>query len=231
MASDPKVLTPESGYPVVLQLAGRRCVVVGSGPVGLRKSAALAAAGAETVLISPEISPVVQRPGIEMIRRNFEPSDLDNAFLAFAATNVRSANRNIAAAAAARGIPVNIADDPAGSDFILPASFSSGHITVAVTTGGASPAISGMVRDALREKLGDEWSIFLEIAATIRERQLTTDSGSAYNLEVLHKLVEAGILAMIACGDIAGIDHLLKKMFGKGYSLAELDVSLSEGSL
>ena len=64
----------------------------------------------------------------------------------------------------------------------------------------------------------------------IRARRLTSQSGSAYNLEVLQNLVEAGILALIARGDAPAIDRLLKKTFGKGYSLAELGVSLSEGS-
>jgi len=217
-------------YPVTLHLRGRRCVVIGAGPVGLRKATGLLAAGAVVVLVDPRLEAIPVPQGVERRPRAFVAGDLDGAALTFAATGSADVNRTIAAAARQRGIPVNIADDPEGSDFAVPASFRSGELTVSVATGGGSPALAALVRDEIEKILPGEWAIFLEIAAKLRARLLTSGSKTAYNQQVLRNLASADLLAKIAGRDVAGIDRLLAKAFGSGYSLAELGVSLSKGT-
>ncbi len=213
-----------------MRLAGRRCVVVGAGPVGLRKAESLLQAEAEVALIDPNLDSIKAPAGAEKFAREFSGTDLAGAFLVFAATDNAGTNQAIAAVARKQAIPVNIADDPEGSDFILPASFQSGDLSVSVASGGTSPAVAAMVRDNLKNSLSGQWALFLEIAGILRVRLLTSGCKSAYNQQVLRNLVDGGILDRLAESDEAGIDRLLEAEFGKGYSLAELGVSLPKGS-
>ena len=230
MVSDSCRVALMPDYPVMMRLRGRRCVVVGAGPVGVRKANTLLAAGAVVVLVDPRLESLSVPDAVEKRPRDFTEKDLEGAALAFAATGSTEVNRSVAAAARRRGIPVNLADDAEESDFIVPASFRSGGLTVAVATGGSSPALAALVRDEIEKILPGEWAIFLEIAAKLRARLLTSGSKTAYNQQVLRDLVSVDLLAKIAGRDEAGIDRILATAFGSGTSLAELGISLSKGT-
>lgn len=216
-------------YPITMRIRGRRCLVAGAGPVGRRKVAGLLSAGAEVVLVDPNLQSEEIPEGVAAITRRFHVDDLEGACLVFAATDRPETNREIAAAARERGVPVNIADDPGNSDFFLPASFSRDDLTVSVATGGVSPAVAAMVRDEVEKTLPVAWGILLEIAGKLRARRLTSGAKSAYNQQVFQNLVRDGILAMIAETDEAGVNRLLESEFGQGCSLEDLGVSLSKG--
>ena len=133
-------------YPVMMRLAGRRCVVVGGGAVGLRKLRGLVAAGADVLLVDP--APAGPLPdGVAVRRRRFAADDLDGASLVFAATDEKRVNRDVVVAARERGLPVNVADDPDNSDFTLPATFFSGGLSVAVATDGLGPSVFALVTE------------------------------------------------------------------------------------
>lgn len=217
-------------YPVLLCLEGRRCVVVGAGPVGLHKVRGLVEAGAETVLIAPDPPADGYSENVEIVPRFFTEDDLIDTFLVIAATDDVQTNQRIAAVAQARSVLVNVVDNADLSDFTMPAIFRNGDLVVAVATGGVSPAVAVMVRDDIEKNLSEQWQIFLEIAGTLRARLLTSSSKAAYNQQVLRNIVSHGVLAMLADADVAGIDRLLETEFGKGYSLADLGISLSKGS-
>src|SRR3954465_11123624 len=103
-----------SDYPLMMRLAGRRCVVVGGGAVAARKLASLLTAGAQVVVIAPqtvqEIDDLEAHRMIRVERRPFVPSDLVGAMLAFAATNSRAVNLDIAEVAHSAELIVNVAD-------------------------------------------------------------------------------------------------------------------------
>ncbi len=149
-------------YPIFLDLSGRRCVVVGGGEVASRKARKLLQARAEVVVISPEITPELGSVAVEVHRRLYEEGDLDNAYLAFAATDSREVNAAVAREAKERGIPVNVADKPSEGDFALPSTLRRGRLQVAVSTGGASPALARRIKDELEESFGPEWSGLVE---------------------------------------------------------------------
>jgi len=216
------------GYPVQLQVADRLCVVIGAGAVGRRKVDGLLAAGAAVRVVDPQ--PVEGLPpGVERIDRPFADSDLDGAFLAFAATDDPTVNAAVVAAAQRRGIPVNRVDQPTEGDFFLPAVWRCGRLSVAVATDGASPAAARLLRDALAAGLDPSWAFFVELAATLRRWRLTSSDVGTYNSTVLQTLLEQGILRLIAAGDAAGIDRLLAAAFGEGCSLADLELCLEKG--
>jgi precorrin-2 dehydrogenase / sirohydrochlorin ferrochelatase len=212
-----------------LRLLERLCLVAGGGAVGLRKAKVLLDAGARVRLVSPEISASSELENIQVLRRPFEPADLDGVLLAFAATGDRVVNATVAREARARGILVSVADRPEEGDFTLPAVLRRGNLIVSVGTGGASPALASLVRDRLGEVLGEEWQSILAIASAIRQKSLTPQSNSAYNSQVLRSLLEGGLPDLVSLGDAPAIDRLLERVLGESCTLANLDVSISKG--
>jgi precorrin-2 dehydrogenase/sirohydrochlorin ferrochelatase len=144
-------------YPIFLDLSGRRCVVVGGGKVASRKARKLLQARARVVVISPEIEPELESVAVEVHRRPYREGDLEGAYLAFAATNVREVNAAVAREAKERGVPVNVADKASAGDFALPSTLRRGRLQVAVSTGGASPTLAQRIRGELEEAFGPEW--------------------------------------------------------------------------
>jgi cobalt-precorrin 5A hydrolase/precorrin-3B C17-methyltransferase len=141
-------------YPIFLHhLQGTLVVVVGGGRVGQRKVAGLLAVGAHVRLISPIVTPDLQAwaadSQIEWLARPYAPGDLQGALLAFAATDQRPVNAQVAADARALRILCNVADAPNEGDFHLPAVYRQAELTVAVGTGGASPTRAKTLRDQI----------------------------------------------------------------------------------
>lgn len=142
------------GYPVVLVLSGRPCLVVGGGPVARRKAAGLLAAGARVRVVAPDVVADLAALPVECHERAYEAADLDGVFLAIAATGRPEVDRAVFADAEAAGVLVNAADDPAACSVVLPAVARDGPVSIAVSTGGRSPALAQVLRDRLAEAAG-----------------------------------------------------------------------------
>jgi precorrin-2 dehydrogenase/sirohydrochlorin ferrochelatase len=169
-------------YPIFLDLSGRRCVVVGGGEVASRKARKLLQARARVVVISPEIKPELESVAVEIHRRPYEKGDLEGAYLAFAATDLREANAAVAREAEERGIPINVADEPSDGDFALPSTLRRGRLQVAVSTGGASPTLARKIKDELEEVFGPEWAGIVE--ELNRNRRTSEESDERLEEEV-----------------------------------------------
>lgn len=141
-------------YPVFLDLTGRLAVVVGAGPVGTRKRAALRAAGARVRVVCLE--PGTPEDGVEWLTAAYDPSHLTGAFLAVAAATPE-VNARVVADCRSAGVLVCSASDPPTGDFITPAVHRLGPITLAVSTGGLAPAVAAALRDHLATQVGPEW--------------------------------------------------------------------------
>ncbi len=217
-----------SEYPIMLQLAGKDCVVVGSGPVGMRKVRGLLSAGARVRLVSPTGLQQADLENVEIIPRVFCSGDLDGACLVFAATGDNDSDRAVATEARRLGIPVCLAGLPEEGDFSLPAVLRRGDLTVAVTTAGRSPALATLVRDQLEALLPDTWAIVLEIAAAVRQRALSDPDSVDYNAEKLRHLLSGSLLELLAARDVGAVDRWLQHVFAPSWSLASLGISLPE---
>ncbi len=141
-------------YPVYLDLRGRRCVVVGGNDVAEEKLARLVDCGADIVVIGAEaterISAMADAGEIEWVRRSYRPGDLDGAFTAIVADTADTAvNAAVSEEARERGIPLNVVDVTHLCSWIAPAVVRRGEVTVAVSTGGASPALARRFREQL----------------------------------------------------------------------------------
>jgi uroporphyrin-III C-methyltransferase / precorrin-2 dehydrogenase / sirohydrochlorin ferrochelatase len=137
-------------YPSGLILTGRRVVVVGGGHVAQRRVPALLAAGADVLLVSPEVTPALEglRAELTWVRREFEESDLDGAWYVVAATNRAEVNERISVAAEERRIFCVRSDDASRATAWTPAVGRHGSATVAVL-GNREPRRSAALRDAV----------------------------------------------------------------------------------
>ena len=174
-------------YPVSLDPRGVPVLVVGGGPVGARKVAGLARAGARVRLVAREVGDqIVRRSVFEVHERDFVPGDLDCVRLVVTATGITTVDASIAAAARERGIWVNAADQPDDCDFILPAVHRSGRVTVAIGTDGASPALAQWLRDRVGELLdvhaGGDVAALAEELSLARDR-IRADGGSTEEVD------------------------------------------------
>jgi precorrin-2 dehydrogenase/sirohydrochlorin ferrochelatase len=143
---------------VALRIGGRRCLVVGGGAVAGRKVRGALACGGAVTVVAPEAIEEIRRAAaagsIGWERRRFEAADLGGAMLVFAATDDCAVNAQVADAAAARGALVNVADAPELSDFIVPAVVHEPPFSVAVTSNGATPALTRRLREELEANQG-----------------------------------------------------------------------------
>jgi precorrin-2 dehydrogenase/sirohydrochlorin ferrochelatase len=164
-------------YPIVLtNLQSTRCVVVGGGQVAERKVESLLECGAQVVVVSPTITERLQGWAAEgrlvHTARTFEAGDVDGALLVFAATNRREVNAAVAWAGREARALVNVADDPLAGDFHTAAAVRQGDLLLAVSTGGASPAVAALVRRKLLTMFGPEYAALLELLGALRPRVL-----------------------------------------------------------
>ncbi len=183
------------GYPIELDLRGRRVIVVGLGRVGMRKASGLVEAGAQVLGVDPR--PDVVIPGVEHRTEPFQPEHLEGMSLAFAAATPE-VNREVVEFAKQQGIWVNAASEPEQGDFLVPASWRSGPVTLAVSTGGASPALAAALRDRAATTLTNApalAALLAEIRPTVLEHvadpearhRLLSELGSARWLDVLDR--------------------------------------------
>ena len=149
-----------------LDLTGRSVLVVGGGPVALEKIEGLLAAGAEVTVVAPQIVPELVDLDLTLIRRGYRSEDLAGKFLVVAATSTTSVNRRVFRDAEALTLLCNVVDVPELCSFILPAVHRHEPIAIAVSTGGASPALAQHLRDQIATVVRPEHA---ELANRLRE--------------------------------------------------------------
>jgi uroporphyrin-III C-methyltransferase/precorrin-2 dehydrogenase/sirohydrochlorin ferrochelatase len=159
--------------PLFLKLAGRTVVLVGAGPVAAAKLQPLLAAGAAVHVVSPEVSPVIDQAAtagqLRLTRRAFTPADLDDAWLVVAAATPE-VNRAVALAAEQRRVFVNAVDDPANASAYLSGVVRRDGVTVAISTDGAAPALTALLREAVDAVLPHDLAAWMDVAGRERDR-------------------------------------------------------------
>ncbi|MGH2942896.1 MAG: precorrin-2 dehydrogenase/sirohydrochlorin ferrochelatase family protein [Solirubrobacteraceae bacterium] len=149
-------------YIACLKLAGRRCLVVGGGDVGLEKVEGLLACDADVTLVAPdavqELQALAAEGSIAWERRAYEAGDLEGTFLAIACTDDTEINIRVFDDAERRAMLVNIVDVPPLCNFILPAIVRTGPLAIAISTAGASPALAKRMKREVGELFGEEYA-------------------------------------------------------------------------
>ncbi|ADH87214.1 precorrin-2 dehydrogenase/sirohydrochlorin ferrochelatase family protein [Desulfurivibrio alkaliphilus] len=188
-------------FPVCLQLEKRRCVVVGGGEVAWRKVEGLLACGAAVKVISPQLQENLARyreaEEIDWLAREYREGDLAGAFLVIAATDDQEVQARVHAEAEQGNLLLNVADVPKWCNLILPAVVRRGEMTIAISTGGASPALAGKLRRQLEGSFGREYEILLRLLAALRPLVLARGGDHRENKRLFKALVAPDLAAWI----------------------------------
>jgi precorrin-2 dehydrogenase/sirohydrochlorin ferrochelatase len=215
-----------SYYPALLDLKGKLVAVIGGGRVSARKVASLLEVEAKVRLVSPRLAPETEAqaddPGVELRQREFQPDDLDGAALVICATDNEILNRSVAAEAEKRGLFVNVVDVPPLCSFIVPAVVRRGELTLAVSTGGASPAAARRLREHLQDQFGPAWGPYLKLMRALRERVTAQGRPAEENRPKFFALADSDLYERVAVGDAAGVDEVIESVLGPGFGLTEL---------
>lgn len=180
-------------FPIHLELAGRRVLVVGGGEVACRKVQGVVEAGGDVTVIAPEVveplRTLAMRGVIGWRDRPVAAGDTAGFSLVFAATSDPVVNRRVADEARGNGGLVCRVDDPAEGDFVTPALFRDGDLLVSVGCGGV-PLLAAAIRDRVARDLGGGWGRRIREIRTRRENLLTRSPGHSYNKKILKRLYD-----------------------------------------
>ncbi len=200
------------GYPVSLSLSGRRTVVVGAGRVATRRVSDLVAERATVVVVAPELSGEIENRAaageVSAVRRVFQPSDLDGAWIAFAATDDPAVNRQVMAAAAERRCFASSADG-APATMAPMAVHRQGALEVAVGTSGRAPGLARALARRLGSGVGPEYGVLCDLAAELRSERGGAGGRGAPDWPVVF---DSGILDSIRTGNLDDAREGLRKL-------------------
>jgi precorrin-2 dehydrogenase/sirohydrochlorin ferrochelatase len=181
-------------YPVFLDLAERRVVIVGGGAVAVRKARALLEAGARLVIVaeraSEPLTALCARGSAELIRAKYSKQYIAQAVLVITATNSAKTNEEIYRDCQALEILCNVVDEPRLCDFFVPAVVKRGDLQIAIGTEGDCPAYAGHLRKKLEGIVTEEHGRFLAELECMRQRIIKTLSNPADRKSLLGRLVD-----------------------------------------
>ena len=159
-------------YPIFLELKGKPCLVVGGGQVAARKVEGLLAAGARVTVVSPKLEPDLSKLKSERrighVDKQYQRVDVKGYAVVIAATDDRATNERVASDARRDGVPVNVVDEPAMCDFIVPSVVRRGDVVLAISTGGLSPALARWLRQQLESYLSEDFDRLVQLLAEVR---------------------------------------------------------------
>lgn len=181
-------------YPIFLELAGRRAVIIGGGAVAVRKAQPLLAAGARLVIVAEHVDDMLTalcaRSEAELVKSKYSKNYLAGAVLAIAATNNRQLNKQIYKDCQELEILCNVVDQPELCDFFVPAVVKRGDLQIAIGTEGYCPAYAGHLRKKLEGTFSDKHGQFLAELETLRKRIIKDVPDPADRKALLGKLVD-----------------------------------------
>lgn len=219
-------------YPIFADIKGRPVVVVGGGEVAFRKVKSLLDAGASVTVISPEAAKGLEnlkdRGKIHIIKRKYRKGDLKGAFLAVSASDDKEVNNAVYREAEGSNKLVNVVDDPAHCNFIVPSVVDRGSLVIAISTSGKAPFLAKRLRQDLEKHIGAEYGVLAELLGEVRKNLLKTGVTRVKKERVIKDLLNSPLLGWIRGGEARKIDGLLEKLLGEGYGLKGLGVKIKE---
>ncbi|MBI4644628.1 MAG: bifunctional precorrin-2 dehydrogenase/sirohydrochlorin ferrochelatase [Deltaproteobacteria bacterium] len=221
-------------YPVFTLITAKPCLVVGGGGVGERKVLDLLEAGARVTVVSPALTPTLAalaaKGEIRHLQGDFQEEQVAGMALVIGATDDPEVNARVSAAAQTRGIWVNIVDQPDLCTFIVPAQVRRGELTLAISTGGASPALARKLREELESHFGPEYGPYLALLQAVRTRLLAARRGNPDNAVLFHRLVQSPLLPALSRGDVEEVRKILREILGQVLDAAALEEILEKAS-
>ena len=177
-----------------------------------RKIRSLLQAKANLTVISPRFTPYLEslqaQGQIKLLNRSYQPGDLTGAFLVIAATNDPAVNRQVLHEAQQQGCLINVTDNPAAGNFIVPAAVQRGPVTLTISTGGASPALARWLREQLENFIGPEYGDLAALLAELRPELRRHYPDSDNRTQAVFRLLETGLPQLIKT---EGLDTATRK--------------------
>lgn len=212
-------------YPIFLNLENKEVVVIGGGKVAERKIYTLLECGARVKVISPEVTPrlkdLAEKKEILWENRPYQKGDLEGAYLVIAATNDPETQKAVFSEAEEKKIPCNVVDKPEYCSFIVPSTIKRGDLTIAISTGGASPAVARRIRENLEEYFGKEYEFYLILMKKIREEILKSNLSQEEKEKKLQTFALAPLVNYIKDKNFSLLCAILEKE-GLAYLIPEI---------
>ena len=201
---------------MMVDLTGRRCLVVGGGSVAERKVALLRECGATVEVVSPgataRLAALAEAGQIKLRRRPVRTSDIAGAFLVVAATDDPQVNSQVAVRARFAGGLVNVVDDPEACSFLVPSVVRRGDLTIAISTGGGSPALAKKLRQRLERTIGPEYEEFLAVLRELREQARRTIADPKERQAIYRRAVESDLFEHAARRDASAVAARIEEL-------------------
>jgi precorrin-2 dehydrogenase / sirohydrochlorin ferrochelatase len=180
-------------YPIMLDLTGKRVVVIGGGKVAERKVKGLKEADANITVVAPTVTPfleqLAEQKNIQWIKKIFSPEDVKDAFLIVAATDKREVNQMVMKAAKPHQL-VNVVDDPEHSNFHVPAVVRRGRLNIAVSTGGASPIFTKKICREIANIYDEDYERYIDFLYECRQYILQNVSNHEKKQQLLQEIAD-----------------------------------------
>jgi siroheme synthase-like protein len=189
-------------YPIFLELKGKPCLVVGGGQVAARKVEGLLSAGARVTVMSPALDPDLAKLKAERrighVDRQYQYVDVKGYTVVIAATDDEAVNERVASNARHDGVPVNVVDEPALCDFIVPSVVRRGDVVLAISTGGLSPALARWLRRELESYLSEDFERLLQLLAEVRVE--LRERGVSVPAKAWQDAIDGGLRELLSAG-------------------------------
>ncbi len=186
-------------YPVMINISGKKAVVIGGGAVALRKIQDLLECGAFVTVIAPEIHPEINgltasySDMLSILQRTYHAGDCEGSMLVYSATDDGKVNREVYTEATAKNILINSVDDPPNCSFFMPSWFNRNGLVVAVSTSGISPSLSARIKNSIEnnipENIDDTLSALKQARLLLREDSEFSDLSTERRGKILKQIV------------------------------------------
>lgn len=189
--------------PIFINLEGRRCLLVGAGVIALDKISSLLKTGVRLRVVAPwsrtEIQQLAAEGKLELITREFAPTDLEGHSLVITATDSADVNKSVFEAATQRGILCNSVDDIPNCDFFFGSVVQRGALQIAISTAGESPAVAQRLRRELDAQLPEDLGPWLENLGQLRREVLALHPRGEERKALLHQLASRQVCESATC--------------------------------
>jgi uroporphyrin-III C-methyltransferase/precorrin-2 dehydrogenase/sirohydrochlorin ferrochelatase len=206
--------------PIFMNIRGKACLVIGGGQVAARKVYLLHRAGARITLIAPALCDELARwanaGDVTYVSRKFEPTDISQQAVIIAATNDAVVNAQISGLAQARGIPVNVVDNPDAGTFIMPSIIDRSPVQIAISTGGASPVLARLLRARLETFIPAAYGRLAELLERFRAKVKQRFGASEDIRRFWEDIIEGPIADMLIAGKDQAAQQALEQAIAEG---------------
>ena len=180
----------QSYFPILLNLNKLPCLVIGGGNVAYRKVLSLKEFNSEITVLAPKICKslvdISKQNKIKIIKKSYKKEFLNDFQIVFCATDNNEINKSVREDCTKEGILLNVVDNPALCDFILPANIKRGDLTISVSSQGKAPFYTKEMKRILEEFISPIYTDVIELAGEFRKqllKNLNTNDKSSSNMK------------------------------------------------